>query len=232
MKLVRLQETVSTNQDAFHLLDTWDPVAVISRRQTGGRGRGDHTWSSPEGNLYLSVGMKCGIDSLRQLSVRTGVRLADALNRHLSRPVIRIKWPNDLMIGEKKVGGLLVESRTAGDRVRVVVGFGLNLTVAPVPESDMLAAWTHATPEVIATTAIEAILAALRNPEPEPLRTRLSELSWLQPGDTIRFMEGNEQRHGTVVGYNEALALVVKQDAGTEVLTASAVTRIRRKAEQ
>ena len=99
--------------------------AVVAETQTVGRGRFGREWVSPVGGLYATFILK----SSPIPSIRAGVAVIGAL-KDLGLDA-RLKWPNDVLVGEKKVAGILVEG--AGDLH--LVGIGVNLTPTPVPEA-------------------------------------------------------------------------------------------------
>jgi BirA family biotin operon repressor/biotin-[acetyl-CoA-carboxylase] ligase len=137
---LHLDETGSTNADAMRLALKGEelPLWVIADRQTDGRGRAGRRWTSPEGNLYASVAFCCQapIEKAGQLSLVAGISVIDAIraNTELAPDTgLRLKWPNDVLIGTAKAGGILVESTTArgSPGFLAVIGFGLNLEAAP-----------------------------------------------------------------------------------------------------
>ena len=105
-------------------------TAVVAREQTGGRGSRGRLWVSAPGGLWLSVLRRPETASgLDLLSLRVGLAVSGALLDLAPRAPIRLKWPNDLMLGDRKVGGILCEARWQGDALGwVVVGLGLNIT--------------------------------------------------------------------------------------------------------
>ena len=108
------EQTASTNEDAKHyLLDQSSALSIhLSEHQIAGKGRNGKKWVSPKGkNIYLSLGWKSPLQysELDGLSLSVGTVLATVLNRHTNND-IKIKWPNDLMIGEKKICGILIET--------------------------------------------------------------------------------------------------------------------------
>jgi BirA family biotin operon repressor/biotin-[acetyl-CoA-carboxylase] ligase len=112
-------------------------LAVLARRQTAGRGREGRGWQSPAGNLFLSVLLRPP-GSLRQApawSLLAAVALAEVLAALLPDPAaLRLKWPNDLLLGGAKLAGVLVEAAASpdGDALDwLVIGTGANLAVAP-----------------------------------------------------------------------------------------------------
>ncbi|HLG05412.1 MAG TPA: biotin--[acetyl-CoA-carboxylase] ligase [Gemmatimonadales bacterium] len=127
----------STQDEAHRLAADGAPhgTSVAARAQTAGRGTRGRAWISSEGGLWLSV--VCRPEpgpALDQLGVRVGLALADYLDTLLpAPPLLTLKFPNDLILRGRKVGGILAEARWQGERLGwVVVGVGLNLH-NPVP---------------------------------------------------------------------------------------------------
>jgi BirA family biotin operon repressor/biotin-[acetyl-CoA-carboxylase] ligase len=111
-------------------------LAVLARCQTQGRGSRGRTWQSPPGNLYLSLLLRPDAPAREagQWSLLAGVALADALAPLLPEPAaLTLKWPNDVLLRGHKLAGILIDSAadTAGWLEFLVVGIGVNLTVAP-----------------------------------------------------------------------------------------------------
>ncbi len=140
----------------------------MARRQTTGRGRSGRTWRSLDGNLHLSVLLRP--DTLRHpghFALMAAVALADATRPHLADPAaLRLKWPNDLLLGGDKLAGILLE---AGESPRpwLVIGFGLNLRVAPADPARETAAIgkTAPPPELFAIDVLKS-LGSLARPLP------------------------------------------------------------------
>ena len=136
-------ETTSTNDDAKALAERGAPMgdAVLARSQTRGRGRASRSFLSPEGGLYLSVVLRPRRppDEWSLVPLMAGAVVARELRRDGFDA--RLKWPNDVLLGAEKVGGILVESRW-GDSPFAVVGIGLNVDRVPeVPSATSLAFW-------------------------------------------------------------------------------------------
>ena len=131
---VRWYDTVaSTQEEAHRLAATGAPhgTAVAARVQTGGRGTRGRSWFSPAGGLWLSVVCRPGLCAVCDaVGLRVGLALADLLDRQLPADSrVSLKWPNDLLLGDLKVGGILAEARWQGDNVAwIVVGVGINVT--------------------------------------------------------------------------------------------------------
>ena len=129
------EETVdSTNCVAMELALGGAPegTVVLADRQTAGRGRLQRSWQSPPGcNLYLSVILRPAIPphDASQITLLTGVAVAEAISAVCPEQV-GIKWPNDLLIGGRKVCGILTETRIAKGVIdSIVVGVGLNVNM-------------------------------------------------------------------------------------------------------
>jgi BirA family biotin operon repressor/biotin-[acetyl-CoA-carboxylase] ligase len=126
----------STNVKLWELLDRGiePPAVAIARQQTAGRGQWGRSWTSEIGGLYLSVAIASHLaaDSAYQLTFCTAWGIATAL-RDRGIPV-QLKWPNDLILDRRKLGGIKTETRVQQGKIaRAVVGVGLNWT-NPVPD--------------------------------------------------------------------------------------------------
>jgi BirA family biotin operon repressor/biotin-[acetyl-CoA-carboxylase] ligase len=102
---------------------------IVTEKQTSGRGRRGRIWTSPFGTgLYFSIILKPSLPviTLPRLTIVAGVSVALALER--LGVLAKLKWPNDIMIGEKKIGGILSEMSLEGDEVEyVILGIGINV---------------------------------------------------------------------------------------------------------
>jgi BirA family biotin operon repressor/biotin-[acetyl-CoA-carboxylase] ligase len=124
--------TGSTNSDAIAGARNDAPHGSVyfADEQTAGRGRGDHRWESDAGQgLYVSVLLRLALPAGRMplLPLAAGLAAAEAISR-ISALNVDIRWPNDLLIGGRKTGGILVESKTDGDMLAfAIVGIGINV---------------------------------------------------------------------------------------------------------
>lgn len=109
-------------------------VALLARRQTGGRGRLGRSWQSFEGNLHLSVSFGL-LDQLAagHWSLLAAVALLDALRKFApDQLAFSLKWPNDVLLYGRKLAGILLKLVPDPEgKFRLVIGFGVNLAVAP-----------------------------------------------------------------------------------------------------
>jgi len=214
--LVEKEETGSTNDDARALALVGAPAgtAVLARRQTHGRGRAGRAFASPEGGMYLSVVLRPLLAPAQWGLLSLAAALDVALALRATGFPVDVKWPNDLLLGGRKVGGILAEARVDRDGF-VVVGIGLNLERAPedVPGATALAA--HAPPpdaRALATRIAEALVArvaALERDGPEAtlagLRATCATL-----GRKVSWEKGE----GVAVDVAEDGALVVQDKEG------------------
>lgn len=135
---IHVFETLSsTNQKLWNLLDAGAKpgTVVIANQQISGRGQWGRQWSSPVGGLYLSVAISPNLPAEHsyQLTLCSAWGIANAL-RDRGIPV-SLKWPNDLILDERKLGGILTETKVQQGRItKAVVGVGINWANS-VPES-------------------------------------------------------------------------------------------------
>lgn len=103
---------------------------VVVLEQTAGRGRDGRTWSSPPGGVWLSVLLRpaAGAGALGIVSIRAGLILADVVDELIGVPATRLKWPNDVLVRDRKLAGVLCEARWQGDVLQwMAVGLGVNV---------------------------------------------------------------------------------------------------------
>jgi BirA family biotin operon repressor/biotin-[acetyl-CoA-carboxylase] ligase len=124
------EQLASTNDRARELAAKGSPegTLVVALEQTGGKGRLGRTWASPRGGLYLSLVLRPDEGMLKRASVSlmAGLAASEALDL-VGRTATALKWPNDILLDGKKIGGVLAEiTRERNDTV-VVLGVGLNV---------------------------------------------------------------------------------------------------------
>ncbi len=140
-----LDQVGSTNREAFALAEAGEagPLWIMARRQTAGRGRADRHWVSVPGNLHASLLTQLPSPSgaLPQLSLVAGVATVDAIRQATGGgPAgLRLKWPNDVLIGRAKCAGILIEtSGPPQPRPDSPPPCGEGLGVGGLPTSDVL----------------------------------------------------------------------------------------------
>ena len=131
-RVLKLAETASTNTDAKELADrVAGEFAVWAIKQNAGRGREDRQWqSSPKSSLTFSLLFRPNADEIKHLSLFTALgalSLVDLLEDEYQVKA-QVKWPNDVLINNKKISGILLESVWSGSQIEaLVLGIGVNL---------------------------------------------------------------------------------------------------------
>jgi BirA family biotin operon repressor/biotin-[acetyl-CoA-carboxylase] ligase len=145
-----VSETLSTNQDLMNRWRSNDlllPVSRLANHQTAGRGRRGNTWISEKNNsltfsLAYNFEAKTNLRTLQPLSLVVGLAILKSFAHYWNTNLdslkslgLGIKWPNDLYLGNSKLGGVLIESgqKTAVDPIWTIIGIGLNLNDLNTP---------------------------------------------------------------------------------------------------
>ncbi|MEO8088784.1 MAG: biotin--[acetyl-CoA-carboxylase] ligase [Gemmatimonadales bacterium] len=215
-------DRVSSTMDVIHQLASEGAVpgtAVIAGEQLEGRGSRGRTWHSPVGGLWLSVVFKPpAVEGLEVISLRVGLAVAEAIQAQLPKP-LQLKWPNDLMLEGRKVGGVLCEARWQGDSLAwVAVGVGMNVRNRIPDELGLVAMSLHElAPGITVEEVGDAVLAALRALDLGPGRLSPSELDRFARRDWLRGHTILEPAAGRVTGVGEDGALLVRTASGSEV---------------
>jgi BirA family transcriptional regulator, biotin operon repressor / biotin---[acetyl-CoA-carboxylase] ligase len=122
-------ETGSTNADLLAEVAQLNcPTLLIAEAQTAGKGRAGRTWhSTPGASLTFSLAWKFGVPAhaLLGLPLAVGVAVAEALSQFGID--VKLKWPNDILCEDGKLGGILIETATAGEHVWAIIGIGINM---------------------------------------------------------------------------------------------------------
>jgi len=200
--------TASTLDVAHDLGNDGAPAGtlVIADEQTEGRGRSGAQWSSPGGSgLWLTLLERprpaSGVDVL---SLRVGLRCARALDRFASEPV-RLKWPNDLYVQDRKLAGVLIEARWREQRLEwVAIGLGVNVA-SPRGVSDAASLDSGTARVEVLTELIPALRAAAAS---QGLLTS-GEMSEWNARDLARGRTCTEPARGTVSGITASGELIV-----------------------
>jgi BirA family biotin operon repressor/biotin-[acetyl-CoA-carboxylase] ligase len=135
----------STNAEALRVIERQQaaPFLVLAERQTAGRGRRGRKWASPFAeNIYYSLVLRIdgGMRQLEGLSLVVGLAVMQAL-REQGVPGAGLKWPNDVLVGQKKIAGILLELvGDPADVCHVVLGVGINVNMQMTDEVDQQ--WT------------------------------------------------------------------------------------------
>lgn len=183
--MVVFDELDSTMDELHRQAEAGAPsgAAVLARRQQGARGRLGRAWSSEEGGLWLSV-LARDVDpsALDVLSPRVGLAVVTALETAIpTLPRLRLKWPNDLIVAGRKLGGILVEARWQRAQCEwVVIGVGVNVTNRPPAHlaEVAIAIADLTTPPPLATIAPLVIEAVERTVAGGPVLDSAELLEW------------------------------------------------------
>jgi BirA family transcriptional regulator, biotin operon repressor / biotin---[acetyl-CoA-carboxylase] ligase len=195
-------------------------TVVVAAEQGGGRGSRGRAWHSPPGGVWLSVLFRPrAAEGVELFGLRVGLAVAEAIEAVGPGAPVDIKWPNDLMLGDLKLGGVLCEARWQGDVLAwVVAGIGINVA-NQVPGALAGTATTLAdrlpgiTPELV-EPHVTARLRALGRPEE---RLRGPELAELRQRDWLCGRRLRGPVRGTAAGISEDGALLVRADRGGTV---------------
>ncbi len=130
MRVIRLEETSSTNDYLRSYLGGGEDMIVCARRQTGGRGTKGRTFLSEEGGVYLSaLTFYAALPVADAFSIMTHAAVAVCLTAEEYGVRPQIKWPNDIYADGRKLCGILIENTLSGGWVRAsIVGIGLNVS--------------------------------------------------------------------------------------------------------
>ena len=132
-RIIAAEALPSTNAEAKRFAASEEGTVVIAEVQTAGRGRMERSWHSPQGGVWMSVILKPQIPPAQafRVNIAAAVAVARALEG-LYGLEVKIKWPNDLMVGGRKVSGILTEVGADMDRREyAVVGIGINANLDP-----------------------------------------------------------------------------------------------------
>ncbi|AEF42269.1 biotin--[acetyl-CoA-carboxylase] ligase [Hoyosella subflava] len=239
-----VSETGSTNADLLvQAANGTDRAVLLAEQQTAGRGRHDRTWvTRPGSGLIMSVLFRpVGVEPARLgwIPLLTGVAVARAL-REAAGVDARLKWPNDILVGERKIAGILAEVASQPGTLGVVVGFGINVCLAenelPVPTATslMIEGAPSVDRNVLAAAALKELATRLDNwmalggRDPE---VAAEYVTWcVTLGQQVRVsLPGDESLYGRAERIDASGRLVVRPDSGGEVVSVSAgdVTHVR-----
>lgn len=219
-ELIRFTELASTMETAHARAQdgAMHGTAVVAARQTLGRGTRGRAWSSETGGLWLSViARPSRTDALEALSLRVGLATAAVLELLCpALPRLGLKWPNDIVIGGRKLAGILCEARWGNGHCQwIVVGLGINVRNQVPAELDGVAAaiqsWDPAAdPTALAEPVAAAVALAARGAGP----LTPAELQAYALRDALAGARVTEPVAGTAEGITDAGALRVRTDAG------------------
>lgn len=216
-----LFRTLPSVLDAIHELAAQDAPAgsvILAEEQTAGRGRDGRTWRSPAGGVWLGVLLRPPGVEVGATAIRAGLATADAVDALLAGggPRARLKWPNDVLLDDRKVAGILCEGRWKGDALQwLAVGIGVNVANALPPElRDRALALRDILPSVRRLDLLDRLLPALlrRTARRAPLAD--DEVSAFAARDWLRGRQLARPLRGRAAGIGPDGALLVEVGAG------------------
>ena len=233
-RLLRFEEVDSTNEEAKRQAQAGatEGLVIWADSQTSGRGRRGRVWVSPKGNLYFSTLLRPrgSAGSVAQLGFAAALAIGEAaLSMLPTNAPLSYKWPNDVLVGGKKLAGILLESQAGFDgRVEwLVVGIGVNLTSFPELTEYPATSLEAAGADIVAPLAMLSAIASRFVPWYErwsqegfePLRD-----AWLAHvhglGETIRVRLDRYEMTGRFAGLDPTGALLI--DTGQSVQSVAA----------
>ena len=243
--LITLDKVDSTNSEAERHLaaDSRTPLVILAREQTQGRGRRGRTWHSPSaGNLYSTFVFRPKLEParLQDFTLWMGLNICE-LTANFCKIEPGLKWPNDLLIGGRKAGGMLTEARVDSDQVHdLVFGLGLNLNARAedLPREVQrtaisLAEAAKAPVDVnrFAAALITRVLTAYHRFVENDYRPKFAEL-WQRfdvlRGQNVTVTQGTRTVAGKATGIDDEGSLIVRTGPGqTERFRAGEVTLSR-----
>jgi BirA family biotin operon repressor/biotin-[acetyl-CoA-carboxylase] ligase len=217
--------SLSSSLDAIHDVAAQGAPAgtvIVVEEQTAGRGRDGRTWRSPAGGVWLGMLLRPPVPVLGALSLRVGLVLADVLDDLLGRGAARarLKWPNDVLVDERKIAGILCEGRWQGETLQWL-GVGVGVNVANEIPDDLGAraiALHELLPDVRRIDVLDRLVPAL-----VPLTTHHaplteSECTAFARRDWLRGRQIRAPIAGRAAGVRPDGALLVDTGAGTTMV--------------
>ncbi|MDP1555392.1 MAG: biotin--[acetyl-CoA-carboxylase] ligase [Hyphomonas sp.] len=228
----------STNTEAkrrvatgFH--DQW----IVAEQQTAGRGRQDHQWVSPPGNVYATALFHepGGLAVALRTPFAAALAVSDVVREHAPDADARLKWPNDVRINGRKVSGILVETGGTGADFWIAAGIGINVLAAPENLSQPVTSLIEL--GMAPATRLDFVLASLRRAFARRLaqaRTGFSEIrqTWLARaealGQTVHIRAGDVVVEGIFEDLEQDGALVLRLPDGARRSIRAGEVEIRR----
>ena len=234
--LLHLDTVDSTNEEAKRQGRNGARAGTIvwADAQTAGRGRLGRVWDSPRGNLYFSILLrpKCTAAAAPQLGFGAALAVGEALAPLLPDPAaLKCKWPNDVLVGGRKIAGILMEAQSTSGKIdSLVVGFGVNLVSHPAgtetPATSLAACGAETVSPASLLTAIATRFlhwrVLWRAEGFAPLRA-----AWLDRahalGDEIKVRGAGPELRGRFVDLDADGALILEGAAGRQSIQAGAI---------
>jgi len=216
--------TLSSSLDAIHDVAAQGAPAgtvVVVEEQTAGRGRDGRSWRSPIGGVWLGMLLRPPVPVLGALSLRVGLVLADVVDDLIGRGARAcLKWPNDVLVDDRKIAGILCEGRWQGETLQWIgVGVGVNVAnEIPTELAGRAIALREILPDARRIDVLDRLVPALL-----PLTTHHAPLTESECTEFARrdWLRGRQIRapiSGRAAGVRPDGALLVDTGAGTTMV--------------
>jgi len=212
LKAFEYEQLDSTQTEAWRLVDgqTPKPFYVHAKDQSAGRGRMGRKWEGERGrSLLLSLVCEVELKSMPGLSLGVGLFAAE----YFSSLPLQLKWPNDLMLYDSKVGGILIESRIHGPLAEVVIGIGINED--GIPNTNYRGVGQSIPPAEFAIFIHDRLLDFLRLGFAS-FRSAYQARLWRNQ-QKITYLLGNEQKEVLIRGIDETGQLLIEDNQVLEL---------------
>jgi BirA family biotin operon repressor/biotin-[acetyl-CoA-carboxylase] ligase len=225
-------ETGSTNDDCKMLARAGAPegIVVVAARQQAGRGRLGRSWTSPEGGAYVSVLLRPRVLPERAPELAPAVALGIAEGLESLGVPATLKWPNDVLAGDGKLAGVLLEMSAELDCVHwVVAGCGVNVTppAVPIPGAAYVSDVSEASTATVAAALLDGIARVYREVTAggfAAVADRYRARHALQGPAVVRDLTGAVVADGVVEGVDDRARLLVRGPGGVVAVVAGEVT--------
>ena len=213
-------ERVASTMEVIHTLAEGGAEAgtvVVAGEQLEGRGSRGRSWHSPLGGLWLSALFRPrSAGAVEVMSLRVGLTLAKVLDQFAASPV-RLKWPNDIMLDDRKLGGILCEARWQGATLGwVAVGVGLNIrNRIPAELRGVAVSLSEVKPDLATGDLLEPVVAALRGLDLCAERLSSAELEQFSQRHWLNRRKIREPVTGTVANLDSDGTLQVHVAGGS-----------------
>ena len=225
--LVYVPECHSTNTLARELgqkTGSLDGTVVVTDRQTAGKGQRGNIWEAEEGkNLTFSVILKPSfltVEKQFNLNIIASLAVQSVLSKLLDI-IVKIKWPNDIMVLDKKICGILIENNLSGDKMQQsIIGIGLNVNQSLFSVGTATSMHIEKKLEFDKNEVFEKLLEGMEYYYLKLRQCKIQELSeyyhkhlyWL--GEDHFFKAHDKEVRGTIEGVDETGKLIVVQETG------------------
>jgi BirA family biotin operon repressor/biotin-[acetyl-CoA-carboxylase] ligase len=222
--------TLPSTLDAIHDLGAQgasNGTVILAEEQSAGRGRDGRTWRSPAGGVWLGMLLRPPLPPAGVLSLRIGLVLADVVEAvlgiratSLSGPRAGLKWPNDVLVDDRKVAGILCESRWQGDALQWLgVGIGINVANDVPPElAERAMSLRELRPAVRRIDVLDQLVPALLRLTTHDARLTEFECAAFARRDWLRGRHLRAPLAGRAAGIRPDGALLVDTGAGTTMV--------------